>query len=494
MRCFIIRLLFLLLILSLPVGVLAGSLGERVQEHRLDNGLTLLLVERHSSPTVAAYISFRVGSVDEASYERGVAHMLEHMLFKGTTTLGTRDYEAEKPLLQQIEEIGETLTRLGRDPDADRQQIHQLQAKLYELQQQHREFVVKDEFSRIYAEQGGVGFNAFTSKDQTTYLINLPANKLELWAAIESDRLKNAVFREFFTERDVVQEERRRAVDINPGGKLYENLLVTAYQVHPYRHPILGWDSDIRNFSLQTIRDFFHRYYNAANMIVTLVGAFDSEQALALIDDYFGDLPTVEEIPDVFVVEPQQRGERRVHVSFDAEPRMMVAYHKPTLPHTDDLAFDILARVLAHGRTSRLYQSLVVDQQLVSDVGVFRAPGSRYDNLFIISLLPRRDVDLTRVEKSLEDELHRLLSEPLSEADMNRARHQILMSMLRAMRTNSGLARMLSSYQILGDWKYLMEYEERLNAVVPDDLTRIVERYLQRNNRTIATLSRGDTP
>ncbi len=482
----------LLFSLWVPVNAIAGSLSERVQEHRLENGLTVLLVERHTSPTVAAYISFRVGSVDESSQQRGIAHMLEHMLFKGTKTLGTRDYEAEKPLLKKIEEIGEKITRLNIHPDGDRQQINRLQETLYELQQQHREFVVKDEFARIYAEQGGVGFNAFTSKDQTTYLINLPANKLELWAAIESDRLQHAVFREFFTERDVVQEERRRAVDINPGGKLYENLLVTAYQVHPYRHPILGWDSDIQGFSLPLIRDFFHRYYNAANMIITLVGAFDSADTLALIESYFGGLPTVAEIPPVSDREPQQQGERRIHINYDAEPRMMVAYHKPTLPHSDDYTFDLLARALAHGRTSRLYQSLVVNQQVVSDIGVFRAPGSRYDNLFIISLLPRRDVSLAAVEKALDEEIQRLITEPLTAADIEKARHQIMTSMLRGMRTNSGLARMLSSYQILGDWKYLIEYEDRLKSVDSQALIAVAERYLQRSNRTIATLSRGD--
>ena len=482
----------LLVTLSAPVVAIAGSLSERVQEHQLENGLTVLLVERHSSPTVAAYISFRVGSVNENSQQRGIAHMLEHMLFKGTKTLGTHDYESERPLLKKIEEVGEKITKLNIEPDTDREKLNQLQEELNQLQQLHREFVVKDEFARIYAEHGGIGFNAFTSKDQTTYLINLPANKLELWAAIESDRLNNAVFREFYTERDVVQEERRRAVDINPGGMLYENLLATAYQVHPYRHPILGWDSDIQGYSLPLIRDFFHHYYTPANMVITLVGALDSADTLALIERYFGDLPTATETTRVTDREPQQRGERRTHITFDAEPRMMVAYHKPTLPHSDDYAFDILARALSHGRTSRLYQSLVVDQQLVSDVGVFRAPGSRYNNLFIISLLPRRDVAPATVETALEEEMQRLVTEPLTEADIEKARHQIMTSMLRGMRTNSGLARMLSSYQILGDWKYLVEYEERLNAVASQDLIGIAERYLQRSNRTIATLSRGE--
>ncbi|MFO7766532.1 MAG: pitrilysin family protein [Pelovirga sp.] len=489
LRFFII--LLLLSALSCPVVATAANLSDRVQEHQLENGLTVLLLERHSSPTVAAYISFKVGSVNENSEQRGIAHMLEHMLFKGTNTLGTRDYESEQPLLKKIEEVGEKITRLNFQPDADEQELKRLRERLQLLQQEHRDYVVKDEFARIYAEHGGVGFNAFTSKDQTSYLINLPANKLELWAAIESDRLKNAVFREFFTEREVVQEERRRAVDINPGGKLYENLLATAYQVHPYRHPIIGWHSDIQGYSLPQIRDFFHRYYTPDNMVITLVGAFNSADTLALVERYFGELPASSDTTLITDKEPQQQGERRVHVNFDAEPRMMVAYHKPTAPHADDYAFDILARALAHGRTSRLYQSLVIDRQLVSDVGVFSAPGSRYDNLFIISLYPRRDVTLATIEHALDEEMQRLVADPLTEADIEKARHQMMTLMLRGMRTNSGLARMLSSFEILGDWKYLVEYEDRLNAVDTQDLTGIARRYLQRSNRTVAILSRG---
>lgn len=483
--------LWLLSLLLLPVGAIAESLGDRVQEHQLENGLTVLLVERHTSPTVAAYISFRVGAVNENSEQRGIAHMLEHMLFKGTETLGTRNFEEELPLLQEIEETGAQLDVLKRQPDTDPQELERLRDRLDQLQLEHREWVVKDEFSRIYAEQGGVGYNAFTSKDQTSYLINLPANKLELWAAIESDRLRNAVFREFFTEREVVQEERRRAVDINPGGKLYESMLATAFQLHPYRHPILGWDSDIEGFSLPKIRKFFADYYAPVNMIITLVGAFDHDDTLAMIDEYFGDLPAGVKVPAVTDREPPQRGERRIHVDFDAQPRMMIAYHKPTLPHPDDYSFDLLASILSQGRTSRLYQSLVVDQQLVTDVGVFTAPGSRYDNLLVFSLLPLNGVSLIEVQNALEAELQRLLSDPLSAAEMDKARRQITTSLLRGIRTNSGLARMLSIYQVIGDWKYLVTYEDQLNSVTSDDLKRVVTTYLHKENRTVATLGRG---
>ncbi|PLX71512.1 MAG: insulinase family protein, partial [Desulfuromonas sp.] len=218
----------------------AAGLEEKVVEHRLSNGLQLLIVERPETPVVTAYITIGVGAVDETSETRGVAHLLEHMLFKGTKTLGTTDYAKEKPLLDQIELVGSELDRLKIDSRSDPVRVSQLEQQLAELQSEHKQFVVKDEFSRIYSENGGVGYNAFTSKDLTTYLVSLPANKLELWALVESDRMKNPVLREFYTERDVIREERRRSYETSPRGLLYETLIANAYTVHPYRDPIIG--------------------------------------------------------------------------------------------------------------------------------------------------------------------------------------------------------------------------------------------------------------
>ncbi len=469
----------------------AQTLAEKVQEHRLENGATLLMVERHASPTVAAYISFRVGSVNETSEQRGAAHLLEHMLFKGTKTLGTKDYAAEKPLLQRIEEIGSRLDEEKIRPDSDDEKIRQLRAQLQELQQKHRQFVIKDEFARIYAQNGGVGYNAFTGKDLTTYLINLPANKLELWAAIESDRLQNAVFREFYTEREVVREERRRSYETNPQGMLYESLLAMAYKVHPYGEPIIGWASDIEQLRPDEIRNFFTSYYRPANMIITLVGDFQADAAITLVERYFGGLESGVSVPPVADREPEQQGERRVAINFDAEQQLMIAFHKPTMPHPDDYVFDVLMQVLTDGRTSRLYQSLVLEQELVTDVGVYSAPGSRYDNLMVLRLSPRQSCTCREVEEAVYTELERLKKESISQAELDKARKQIMTSFLRRMRSNSGLARMLSTYHTLGDWHYLVNYADKLAAVTVEDLMAVAARYLHQDNRTVAVLSRG---
>ncbi|MDX2479735.1 MAG: pitrilysin family protein [Desulfuromusa sp.] len=478
--------------LIIPGLVFAQTLVDKVQEHRLENGTTVLLVERHDSPTVAAYISFRVGGANETSQERGVAHLLEHMLFKGTKTLGTKDYVAEEKLLQKIKTVGQQIDSIKNRSDADPQQLQQFRDQLTVLQKEHRKLVIKDEFSKIYAEHGGVGYNAYTGKDSTTYLINLPANKLELWASIESDRLQNAVFREFYTERDVVHEERKRSYESSPGGLMYETLLATAYKVHPYRSPVIGWNSDIENLDPDRIREFFDKYYTPVNMVITLVGDFESQATLKMVDRYFGKLKSGVPVPTVVDKEPEQQGERRAYINFAAEQQLMIAFHKPTMPNRDDYIFDILMQVLSEGRTSRLYKSLVVEKQLVTDVGVFGAPGSRYSNLMVLSLTPRYSCSCTDVEDAVYAELERLKAEPLSLADLDIARKQIMTSILRGLRGNSGLARMLSSYQTLGDWRYLVDYEQHLNLVTAEDVMAVAKRYLHADNRTVVTLLRGE--
>lgn len=486
-----VLILFSLFCLLLTGSATAATLADKVQEHRLDNGLTLLMVERHNSPTVAAYITFRVGGVDETSDRRGVAHLLEHMLFKGTKTLGTVDYKQEQPLLEKIEQIGSEIDQLKIEPDADPAQLEKLRAQLSELQQEHRKLVVKDEFSRIYAENGGVGYNAFTSKDQTTYLISLPANKLELWAAIESDRLQNAVLREFYTEREVIREERRRSYESSPGGKLYETLLATAYRVHPYRNPVIGWDSDIDNLSLAETREFLHSYYAPVNMVITLVGDINSVETLEMVKRYFGPIAPGIPIPAVSDLEPEQKGERRAQIEFDAEPQLAIAYHKPTMPHRDDYAFDLLMQILGEGRTSRLYRQLVIDDQLAASIGIYGAPGSRYDNLMVISAAPRHPHTVEEVEAAIYAEVERFKEQPITEDELETARNRILTDFLRMLSGNSGMARMLSNYQALnGDWRYLVNYEEEVSKVTLDDLNDVARRYLNADNRTVVVLRR----
>lgn len=486
-----VRLTAVFFILLWAGAGMAASLEEKVQEHQFANGLRLLVVERHASPTFAAYLTIGVGAVDENSDTRGAAHLLEHMLFKGTQTLGTTDYAREKPLLDEIAMVGASIDALKNDPRADPAELEKLRLRLAELQQEHGRYVVKDEFSRIYAENGGTGYNAFTSKDLTTYLVSLPSNKLELWAMIESDRMKNAVLREFYTERDVIQEERRRTYESRPGGMLYETLLANAFTVHPYRYPIIGWHSDIENLTLAETLDFHQRYYAPVNSVIALVGDVDFQQAVAVVGRYFGDIGPGTAVPPVPAVEPGQRGEKRVHVTFEAEPELAIAYHKPTLPAREDYVFDLIDLILSGGATSRLYRSIVEEQQLASDISTYGAPGSRYDNLFVISASPRYPHSIEEVEQAIYVELERLATEPVSTLELTKAVNRLRADHLRGMQSNGGLARTLTYLQTVArDWRYLARYDEVIATVTPEEIMAAAKTYLTARNRTVVTLSK----
>lgn len=472
--------------------VLASStLAQKVVEHQFANGLKLLIVERHDTPIVSAYITIGVGSVNETSQTRGVAHLLEHMLFKGTQTFGTTDYQKERPILDAIERVGSRLDALRLKKNADPDKIAALEQELAELQEKHRQYVVKDVFSTIYSENGGVGYNAFTSKDLTTYMISLPSNKLELWALIESDRMKHPVLREFYTERDVIQEERRRSHDSDPGRVLYETLVLNAFSVHPYRNPIIGWHSDIANLSPQKTRRFLHEYYAPVNTVIALVGDVQATDAIALVQRYFGDIPSGTPVPQVTTIEPVQKGEKRVREIFDAEPRLAIAWHKPTMPNKDDYVFDLIDQILGSGRSSRLYRTLVEEQQLATSVSVFGAPGSRYPNLFVIEAVPRHPHTTDELEKAIYNELDKLAENPVKDDELTKVRNRLVTDQLRRLDSNAGLAGLLTSFQSLnGDWRYLVTYQEEIDKLTAEDIRRVAAEYLTPENRTVVVLKR----
>ncbi|MCL2760600.1 MAG: insulinase family protein [Desulfuromonadales bacterium] len=480
-----------LLLLLLTTAAFGAGLEDRVQEYTLKNGMKLLMVERHTSPTVAAWIRFKVGSVDERSDERGIAHMLEHMLFKGTKTLGTTNYAAEKPLLDQIEATAnELIKEINLKEKGDPKKTAALEAKLKDLENQAEKYVVKEEFSQLYAKAGGANYNAFTSKDGTTYLISLPSNKLELWAAIESDRMQNAVLREFYTERSVVMEERRRSYEASPEGKLWEIFLASAFNAHPMGQPTIGWMSDIENLTRTKAENFLHRYYAPNNAIIAIVGDINPQETIKLVEKYFGSIPPGEPVPPVTTVEPKQQGEKRIEIIGDASPELLIGYHKPTLPDHDDTVFDIISMLLTDGRTSRLYKKLVLEKELVSDIGSFSAPGYKYPNLFIIAATPKSPHTVQEVEAAIYAELDRLKNEPVTPKELQQVLNRLEFEEYRQMLTNGGLARNLTEYEALtGSWRYIIDHRKLAAQVTPEDIQRVARKYLTRENRTVGFIT-----
>ncbi len=471
-------------------GYAQSSLEGRVKEYRLKNGLHLIVLQRSGAPTFAAYVRFLVGGVDEKTGQTGVAHILEHMLFKGSKRIGTGDWKKEAPLIAKVETLGAAYdAEKLKGAKADQKKLAALKADLQKAMDAERQFIREDEISEVYQSNGGQGFNAFTAQDTTTYLIKLPANRFELWAWLEADRLKEPVLREYYAERDVIMEERRRSVDNSPEGTLYENFLAAAFTAHPYQKPIIGWASDIDYMPLDAVKSFLRTYYSPNNMVVCIVGDLDPEYVYKTVDRYFAKIPPQIIPTRVTTVEPPQVGERRVAVRYDAKPQAIIGFHKPVREGNTDYVFDVIDYILSHGRTSRFYKSLVLEQGIAASVGTWEGPGRRYPNLYMIQAVPREPHTAAEVETAIYAEMERLKTVPLTPEELEKVINNVEASYLRGLQSNSGIAHYMSEYAIIeGDWRQMVRYVDNIRKVTPEDVMAVANKYFTPDNRTVATL------
>jgi len=462
---------------------------------RLDNGMRFLLVRRGTAPVFAAILRFRVGSADDRSGETGLAHLFEHLAFKGTSLIGARDPDAERQILDDIDRtVRDLQAEIDKGDAADPSRLEALRERLKTLQKRGAELVEKDEFSDIFTSNGAAGLNARTSPDLTSYYVSLPSNRLELWCLMESARLRDPVLREFYSERDVVMEERRYRIDNDPQGKLYEQLLLSAFSAHSYRVAAVGWMSDLQRLTRPQAETFRHLYYVPNNAVGAIVGDIDPGAAEALLRRYFDAIPKGPAPPPSATVEPPQAGERRVTVEFDAEPQILIAYHKPGLQHPDDPVFEVLDGVLSSGRTGRLYRRLVTEAQVASSVTTFEAPGQRFPNLYAIGAEPRAPHTTQEVERAVLEELERLRDEPVGEDELKKIRGQLEADAIYALRSSTSLAGLLSFYEILtGDWRNLVRRNEALKMVTAAQVQEVARRTFTPSNRTVAVLARPAT-
>lgn len=479
----------------LALAVIAPSAGQDLQgkvvEHTLKNGMRFLIVERHEAPVFSAMVAFKVGGVDEKTGYTGLAHMFEHMAFKGTQVVGTKNYAKEKPILDRLDRVAVQLARLdaeNRPQDASRREA--LAKQMEQLQKEAEQYVIPNQFDEIMSVNGAEGLNAFTSKDITAYVESLPSNRFELWALLESQRIATPVLREFYLERSVVAEERLERTDNDPDGKLYEALVTAAFQAHPYHFPVIGWMSDIRSLT-RPQAEWFHRiYYTPGNAVCALVGDIKPSEALPIIDKYFGAIPAGPPPPPVVTTEPAQDGERRVQVLFRAQPQLSMAYHKPTLPSDDDFVFDVLNQIMTGGRTSRLYTALVKQKRIAVSVDSdTSSPGARYPNLFEISATPIYPHTADELTRAIDEEIERLKTEPVPDRELQKAKNQLDADFVRGLASNMGLASQLAYYQLVaGDWRYLLRWRERVRQITAADIQRVARKYLVPQNRTVAVL------
>jgi predicted Zn-dependent peptidase len=486
-------LLFALSLLT-PTLVRAQDVAEfesRITEFTLDNGLKFLILERHEAPIVSFHTYADVGAVDEVLGITGLAHLFEHMAFKGTKTINTTDYEAEAKVLAEIDELYEAIKAEQRKGEqADKAKLEQLQKKFKQAQQQAQQYMVHDEYEEAYKLAGSAGFNAYTSWDATQYIVSLPSNKVELWMLMESDRFCNPVIREFYKERDVVMEERRLAVETRPQGRLIEEFLAVAYKAHPYGRHVIGHMSDIQTVTRTEAEAFFKKYYGPGNLTIAIVGDVNPEKIRTLADKYFARIPAGPKPDPVETVEPPQIGERRVTVEDPAQPFVLIGYHKPGINHPDNAVFDAITDIIGMGRTSRLHKSLVKEKKIaVMSSGFQGLPGNKYPGLFLFYAMPAKEHTNQECEEAIYEEIEKFKSELVTPRELEKAKTRARASLISQLASNSGLAELITFYEVVtGDWRNLFTQLDQIEKVSAEDIQRVSREYFTSKNCTVGVI------
>lgn len=461
---------------------------DRITEFSLDNGIKFIVFERHDAPVVSFMTYVNVGAAEETDGKTGAAHYLEHLAFKGTSRIGTTDYEAEKRLLDDLDRTFEQLKAAQAAGDPER--IAQLTEDFETLSAEASEYVRQNELPRIVEQAGGVGLNATTSADETRYFYSLPSNKLELWMSLESERFLDPVFREFYEEKDVILEERRLRVDNSPIGKMIEEFLATAFDVHPYQRPSIGYEADLQAMEREDVQAFFERYYIPDRMTLVVAGDVDPDGVKQLAETYFGRYPARPTAPQVTADEPDQQESRSFTLRLPTQPWYLEGYHRPGLSHPDHTVYQLISAILSNGRTSRLYQNLVEGQQIALTAQALNGfPGDRFNNLLLFYALTAPGHTVEELAVALSSELERLKTEPVTQQELDRVRTQARAGLLRLLASNSGMASLLAEYEAkTGSWRNLFDELVQIEAVTADDIQRVAQQTFRSENRTVGKL------
>jgi len=480
-----------------PVMLPAQLLKEfekKVTEFTLPNGLHFIVVERHEAPVVSFHTYVNTGSANDPSGATGIAHMFEHMAFKGTETVGTTNWPEEKKALSAIEAAYDQLAaEENQGARADAAKVHALEERVGMAIERAQSFVIPNEYPRIIEENGGVGLNAGTDYDSTEYFYSLPSNRLELWFLLESSRFLHPVFREFYKERDVVQEENRMRVESSPQGKLLQDFMATAFAAHPYRNPAGGWPSDVAQLRVADARAFFEKYYVPANIIIAIVGDVNPAEARRMAERYFGPLAKRPLPPLLHTEEPPQPGPKTAVVDSPSQPLLVIGYKRPDQYDKDDPVFDILSEILSGGRTGLMYKELVRDKQLAlaADVGA-TFPAGRYPNLFLFFIAPSLGHTVEENEKALDHVLDQLKKEKVDAETLARVKTKARAGVIRRLDNNAGLAALLTANQAAyGDWRKLFTSLDDLDKVTADDVERVARQYFATPSSTVAYTTPG---
>lgn len=461
---------------------------ERVTEFRLDNGMKFIVIENHEAPVVSFVTYADVGGVDEPDGQTGVAHFLEHLAFKGTKSIGTTNYKREKVYLKKLDRLFSQIT--AAQAIGNEAKLAQLREKFSDIESRASSFVKQNEYGQIVDTAGGVGLNAVTTADYTSYFYSFPSNKLELWMSLESERFLNPVFREFYKEKQVILEERRMRTDNSPIGKTIEAFLDTAFTSHPYKRPIIGYNEDIQNLTRKNVREFFETYYTPNNLTVAIAGDVNPQEVEKLAEVYFSRFENKPAPPEVIKTEPKQTETKEVIVELPTQPWYLEGYHVDGLTDPDYPVYNLLTSILSSGRTSRLYQSLVEQQQVaLSAQGFTGFPGNKYSNLMLFYALTAPGHTVDEVAIALREQIELLKTEPVTTAELDRIKTQFKASLLQTLDSNLEMARILTEYEAkTGDWRNLFQELQAITEVTADDIQRVAQTIFTDENRTIGKL------
>jgi predicted Zn-dependent peptidase len=471
---------FLFALLTSINALAQWDLAQHVVEFKLPNGMRWLLVRRPTPSVFAGAVEVKVGGVDELPPKIGLAHMFEHMAFKGTREIGTTDYEKEAPLLTKIAAVGDEWVRTGNKAKFD-----ELQA----LQKEVRRYQVPNELFTVLARSGARNVNAYTTKDATQYHSEMPSTELPLWLYLYAGMVSDPVLREFYPERDVVQEERRMRVENSPHGKAYQALIATAFTTSPYHYSTIGSAEQISSLSMADAKNFYKTYYHPDRMVGALVGDINIGQAKALITRYFGLLPARPSPKDQLPEEPAQTEMRRTEVAVDSAPFLLMGFHKPRVGTSEDYIFDVIDYILCEGASSRLHKTLVLQDKIAQRVTCANGiPGNRLNNLYYIEAFPSAGHRPKELETRIMVALAQLAAHGVSDDELRKARNNLAANFLWEMNGNGELAELLVTYQALaGDWRYVITHAKHIEAVTNDDVKRVARQFLIPQNATIVT-------
>jgi predicted Zn-dependent peptidase len=506
--------------LALAAAAPAVAQNIDAKEYWLDNGMQVLMVERHEAPTIMASIFARVGSANETTGITGISHLFEHMMFKGTETIGTKDIERDREIMARLDALRAQMReeerimreglRRGRnedmlDPAAKTERYREIEAEFDQLIVEQRELIIKDQLNELYSKNGGFFLNAFTSEDMTGYFVRLPKNKIEMFMWLESDRFNDPVFREFYSERDVVREERRRGVDSTPTGLIEEDFRAMFWKSSSYHWDVIGWPSDLGSITREQADRYFDTYYAPNNLTMILVGDLVPDEMIELVRRYFERIPRgTTEPPDVVTLEEKQYGEKRLIAEAETSPTAEIWYHTVAWKHPDSYPLQVLAGVM-NGKTGRLYKKLVEEKGIAKSSGgggrrMFGGGGLevsanqeslKYAGAFQMSAEGVSGVRAGQLEAAMYEVIEDLQKNPVSEAELQKVKNQLRVENIRFLDLMSGIGMLfyLGGNAARGDWTEANNNPDKCDLVTAEDLQRVANKYFQKNQRNVLIIN-----